>query len=104
MAGEFTCKACGHNFNKLVSSEDKEIRCPRCGAQELEQNRYLLGTSKTDDLTIDDYCDVALAPCCTPDWKGWRNVFYSTGTWQPEPGSLNPPAEKEKEKEKQAEK
>ena len=100
MAGEFTCKACGHNFNKLVSCKDNNICCPRCGAQELEQNLYLLGTSKTDDLTIDDYCDVALAPCCTPDWKGWRNVFYGAGTWQPEPCPNNTPAEKEKEKEK----
>lgn len=35
----FNCKKCGDEFTKLVRSVNKreEIKCPRCGAQDLQQ-------------------------------------------------------------------
>lgn len=103
MKDEFTCKACGHNFNRLVASSDSDIRCPRCGCEDLEHSKYLFGSPNAQDLTFEDYCDVALAPCCTADWKGWRSFFYSTNCWQPStcPSSTETSDE---EKEKQPEK
>ncbi len=104
MPNEFTCKKCGHSFNRLVASKGADVKCPRCGGDELETNCYLLGTADASELTFEDYCDVALAPCCTPDWKGWRNVFFSTNFCNtlPDPGvcKIEPEEEKEKQPEK----
>jgi predicted nucleic acid-binding Zn-ribbon protein len=78
--GELTCKDCGHSFNRLVNQKEKDSRCPRCGGQDLEEVPYLLGTADPD-VSAEDYFDVALAPCCTANWMGWRHHFYSTGAW-----------------------
>lgn len=86
--GEFTCKQCGHSFDKLPGTEEKDVRCPRCGSEQLERNPYLLGTPDAADLTLDDYLDVAMGPCCLPVWIGWQKLFYSQGNFESRPDSI----------------
>jgi DNA-directed RNA polymerase subunit RPC12/RpoP len=82
---EYTCKKCGHGFGRMGSQDEKGLCCPRCGGSELEHNPYLFGSPSAEGLTPEDYFDVALAPCCTPDWKGWHHHFcYVPAPKQPE--------------------
>ena len=73
--GEFTCQECGHSFDRRigwgVGQSKEELRCPRCGAESLEETAYLLGTPD-GEVAPEDYFDVALAPCCIPGWVGWH--------------------------------
>jgi putative FmdB family regulatory protein len=38
---EFACRKCGHRFEELVGShvgiEEADLRCPECGAEDLER-------------------------------------------------------------------
>lgn len=95
--GEFTCRHCSHSFNRLVDQKENSTHCPRCGGQDLEEIPYLLGTAGTD-VTDDDYFDVALAPCCTTNWMGWRHHFYSTGAWSASQSERSKKGEAEKAK------
>ena len=96
--GEFTCRACGHSFDRL--GDASESSCPRCGGRDLEHNPYLFGTAG-DNLSLEDYFDVVLAPCCRADWTGWRTHFYSQGGWTPpeERGTQGSPQEDEEPQE-----
>ncbi|AZR73115.1 hypothetical protein BBF96_06785 [Anoxybacter fermentans] len=42
---EFTCKSCGHEFEKLcrVDYNLKEIQCPKCGANDVRKRLSLFG-------------------------------------------------------------
>ena len=62
MNPKYRCTKCKHEFEKL--EHEGELRCPRCGSTELEENRFLLGTSSAEGLTYEDYFDALLAPCC----------------------------------------
>jgi len=52
----YKCNRCGHDFEG-----EGQIRCPRCGSDEVE-NRFLFGTDKAEGLTPQDYFDACLAP------------------------------------------
>jgi len=54
------CAQCGHDFE---TADEAEPRCPRCGSDKVE-NRFLFGTKSADELTVEDYIDALLAPCC----------------------------------------
>ena len=58
---EYKCTQCEHDFS-WGPWMDKEIRCPRCGNEEVETNPYLLGTDSAEGLTVEDYYAVALKP------------------------------------------
>ena len=75
MHAEFTCKGCGHQFDRL--GEDAPRECPRCGCPELERNRYLFGSADAQP-TPDDYFDALLAPCCQPGWRGWCRQYHTS--------------------------
>ena len=68
--GEHVCAECGHDFDQKVSKD--ELRCPRCGSVKLEHNPFLFGTSSADELTVEDYMETLLAPCCG-DQRTLRN-------------------------------
>lgn len=57
----YKCNRCGHEFEM---ADEGELRCPRCGSDKLEENRFLFGTKSADELTVDDYREALLAPCC----------------------------------------
>jgi hypothetical protein len=59
--GDYKCTQCGHDFGKAPWL-DEEIRCPRCGSEQVETNPYLLGTGSAEELTPEDYFAVALKP------------------------------------------
>lgn len=75
MKAQFTCKACGHEFDRLNSQSP--LICPRCGGGELEENPYLFGTAE-GGLPPEDYFDTLLAPCCQPNWTGWCRQLHSS--------------------------
>ncbi len=54
---ELTCLDCEHVF-PLLSSEEKDPECPRCGGKRLERNPWLLGTSCK--VSQEDYAKVPL--------------------------------------------
>jgi|GEM_PF-3581950 len=54
------CTRCGHDFER---ADEGELRCPKCGSDEV-QSRFLFGTKSADELTVDDYREALLAPCC----------------------------------------
>ena len=56
---EYQCKECGHSFDRLVK-DSEEVRCPRCGSDELERNPFLLGSCSVDELTEEDYFAAAM--------------------------------------------
>lgn len=58
----YKCTQCSHEFERF--EKEGEVRCPRCGSAELEENRFLLGTPSAEGLTYEDYFDTCLAPCC----------------------------------------
>jgi len=65
MNPKYRCTKCSHEFEKLEELEQEgELRCPRCGSTELEENRFLFGTPSAEGLTYEDYFDACLAPCC----------------------------------------
>ena len=56
----YKCNQCGYGFER---ADEAEIRCPKCGSDKVE-SRFLFGTRSADELTVDDYIDALLAPCC----------------------------------------
>lgn len=56
----YKCTRCGHEFE---TADEGELRCPKCGSAKVE-SRFLFGTKSADDLTVDDYREALLAPCC----------------------------------------
>ena len=54
----YKCSRCGHEFEK---ADEGDIRCPRCGSEEVE-SRFLFGTPSADGLTAQDYFGACLAP------------------------------------------
>lgn len=77
----YHCRRCGHDFDEIPSSGEKVSQCPRCESTDLEKSPYLFGTSECSDLTPDDYFETCLAPCCTPNWLGWKHHFYGVDNW-----------------------
>ena len=63
---DYRCKKCGHTFEELVFSwdRDKEIVCPRCSAKELEQLMGAPATigSSSGNLSGAERCDVLDCP------------------------------------------
>jgi len=57
----YKCTPCGHDFER---ADEGQVRCPKCGSDKLEENRFLFGTKSADELTVEDYIDALLAPCC----------------------------------------
>ena len=55
----YKCTKCGHEFK---AADEGQVRCPRCGSDKLEENRYLFCTANADELTAEDYFDACLAP------------------------------------------
>ena len=55
----YKCSHCGHEFK---AADEGEVRCPRCGSLELEENRYLFCTANAEGLTPQDYFDACLSP------------------------------------------
>ena len=43
---EYTCANCGHRFEKLIlsSKRAKELRCPKCGSEQVDKNISLFGS------------------------------------------------------------
>ena len=41
---EYKCTKCNESFEELVLSSDKEIRCPKCDANEVEKQLSLFAT------------------------------------------------------------
>ena len=54
----YKCAQCGQVFEK-----EGEIRCPKCGSDKVESH-FLPGTPSAEEMTIEDYIDNMLAPCC----------------------------------------
>ena len=54
------CAQCGHEFER---ADEGELRCPKCGSNKVE-SRFLFGTKSADELTVEDYREALLAPCC----------------------------------------
>lgn len=42
---EFSCRACGHQFETLVMSARAIPRCPRCEGDDLEKRYSVFGTA-----------------------------------------------------------
>lgn len=57
----YKCTHCGHEFE---TADGGELRCPKCGGDKIEDTRFLFGTKSADELTVEDYIDALLAPCC----------------------------------------
>ncbi|MFQ5925322.1 MAG: zinc ribbon domain-containing protein [Dehalococcoidia bacterium] len=57
----YKCSQCGHEFE---GADEAQLRCPKCGSDKLEENRFLFGTESAEGLTVDDYREALLAPCC----------------------------------------
>jgi len=55
------CTQCGHDFE---TADEGQLRCPRCDSDKIEDTRFLFGTRSADELTVEDYIDALLAPCC----------------------------------------
>ena len=77
----YHCRECGHDFDRLPSTPDEELHCPRCESTNLDKSPYLFGTAECSELSPDDYFDTCLAPCCTPNWLGWKNHFLGVSNW-----------------------
>lgn len=47
---EYRCASCGHLFEELVfrPSDEKELKCPACGAEELERMMSAFSSSNKD--------------------------------------------------------
>lgn len=56
----YRCAQCGHDFER---ADEGQIRCPECGSDKIE-SRFLFGTPSADELSVEDYIDALLAPCC----------------------------------------
>ena len=74
---EYKCKGCGFVFNRANLSD--ELRCPRCGGQEVEASPFLFGSKKADELTVEDYIATCMQPCC----GNAENLRFSP-LWRPE--------------------
>lgn len=55
---EFTCSACGHNFEKLckVSDNLSAIECPSCGARTPRKKLSLFGCNTGEGSTSGSSC------------------------------------------------
>ena len=62
MNPRYKCTQCSHEFERL--KEEGKLLYHRCGSAELEENRFLFGTSSAECLTYEGYFDACLAPCC----------------------------------------
>ena len=34
---DYVCRSCGHQFEKIVSRVEDEVKCPKCGADAEQQ-------------------------------------------------------------------
>ena len=59
---EYKCSQCGHTFRPLVDCDEEDIRCPRCGSDNVERIKLLFGTESAEGLTPQDYFDAYLRP------------------------------------------
>lgn len=57
----YKCTQCGHEFER---ADEGQLRCPKCGSDKIEDTRFLFGTKSAEELTVEDYIDALLAPCC----------------------------------------
>lgn len=55
VCSEFTCKDCGHEFNKLQDSDTDNFKCPRCGSKNIEKNRFFFDPNSDELPSIEDY-------------------------------------------------
>lgn len=77
----YHCCHCGHDFDRIFITDKGEQRCPRCDSVDLEKSPYLFGTPECSELSPEDYFETCLAPCCTPNWLGWKHHFYGVDNW-----------------------
>ena len=77
----YHCRQCGHDFDKLPSVESEDLNCPRCDSTDIEKSPYLFGTPECSGLSPEDYFETCLAPCCTPNWLGWKHHFSGVDNW-----------------------
>ncbi len=62
---EYRCRACGTQFEKIVSSGAAQITCKDCGSQQVEKLLSVfavVGASRSPDLTEPGPCGACGAP------------------------------------------
>jgi putative FmdB family regulatory protein len=64
---EYTCRACEHSFEKLVSPRTaRPVQCPECGGTELEQLIGLPAAGRAADVPPATNCRGDGPPCGAP--------------------------------------